>query len=492
MPDPREVEADALPEPYRIKVVEHIRLLPREEREKALREAFYSVTYLNSGDVFIDLATDSGTTAMSDRQWGAMMIADEAYVRSQSFFRFEKAVQDIVGYPHVVPTHQGRAAENILSELLVKPGNVVLSNTHFDTARAHVEHKQGIALDLVGNSLWDFDDQHPFKGNFDLEKLALALEHFGARVPFVSITITNNMACSSPVSMDNIRQAKRLADRHNVPILFDASRFAENAYFIKQREPGYAKHSIADIVREMFSYGQGCWMSAKKDANVNIGGFIALRDEALARRCQERLVLYEGFPTYGGLARRDLEAIAVGLGEGIDEAHLRHRTGQVAELGRMFEQAGIRCSKPFGGSGVFVDVQHMYPHLPPERFPERRARVRRVSRRRSEGGGVSVRVEDARCDRHHRDEGISLRALRHPASRVHEEPPRLRRARGRTSSGGRPTQRRLPLHPRTRSARPFLRQVRAPRPERRRRMRAASRGDGDPERPATGQRRDAL
>jgi tryptophanase len=363
------LEANDLVEPYRIKVVERIRLLSRQEREQALREAFHSVTYINSGDVFIDLATDSGTTAMSDRQWAAMMIADEAYVRSQSFFRFEAAVREVIGYPHVVPTHQGRAAENILSELLVKQGDVVLSNTHFDTARAHVEHHQGLALDLV-DSLWDFDDQHPFKGNFDLEKLAVALERYRGKVPFISITISNNMACSSPVSMDNIRRAKALADKFGVPVLFDASRFAENAYFIKQREAGYAEHSIEDIVREMFSYGDGCWMSAKKDANVNIGGFIALKDESLAQRCQERLVLYEGFPTYGGLARRDLEAIAVGLKEGIDEAHLRHRTAQVAYLGELFQQAGIRCSRPFGGSGVFVDVKHLYPHLPPDRFPD--------------------------------------------------------------------------------------------------------------------------
>jgi tryptophanase len=363
-------ELAALVEPYRIKVVEPIRLLEREERERVLREAFFSVTYINSADVFIDLATDSGTTAMSDRQWGAMMVADEAYVRSQSFFRFERAVQEISGFPYVVPTHQGRAAENILTELLVKPDDVVLSNTHFDTVRAHIENRRGIGLDLVGDWLWDFEDEHPFKGNFDIEKLRLALEHYGARVPFISITISNNMACSSPVSMDNIRQVKALADRFETPVFFDASRFAENAYFIKLREPGYANHSIRDIALEMFSYADGCWMSAKKDALVNIGGFIALRDESLARRCQERLVLYEGFPTYGGLARRDLEAIAVGLHEGVGEEYLRHRTGQVAYLGELFERAGVRCSKPFGGSGVFIDVQALYPHLPPERFPD--------------------------------------------------------------------------------------------------------------------------
>jgi len=364
------LEEAVLAEPYRIKVVERINLLDPEERRRALREAHYSVTYLNSADVFIDLATDSGTSAMSDRQWAAMMVADEAYVRSRSFFRFESAVREITGYMHVVPTHQGRAAENILAELLVKPDDVVLSNTHFDTARAHVEHRRGLGLDLIGDWLWNFQEEHPFKGNFDLGKLRLALEKYGEKVPFISITVSNNMACSSPVSMENIREARRVADEFGVMVLFDASRFAENAYFIKKREPGYAHRSIKDIVREMFSYGHGCWMSAKKDAIVNIGGFIALNDEALARRCQERLVLYEGFPTYGGLARRDLEAIAVGLEEGIDEEHLRHRTAQVAYLGGLFEQLGIRCSKPFGGSGVFIDVQALYPHLSPEQFPD--------------------------------------------------------------------------------------------------------------------------
>jgi tryptophanase len=364
------VELEGLPEPYRIKVVESIRLPERKERERILKEAFFSVTYIDSADVFVDLATDSGTSAMSDQQWAAMMIADEAYVRSRSFFRFEKAVQEVAGFAHVIPTHQGRAAENILCELLVKPGDVVLSNTHFDTARAHVENQGGVALDLVGDWLWDFETEHPFKGNCDLDKLRTALARYGARVPFISMTISNNMACSSPVSMENIRETKRIADACGIPILFDASRFAENAYFIKLREPGYANKSIADIVHEMFSYGQGCWMSAKKDALVNIGGFIALRDEGLARRCQERLVLYEGFPSYGGLARRDLEAIAVGVREGVDEEYLRHRTGQVAYLGDLFEKAGVACSKPFGGSGVFVDVERLYPHLRSDQFPD--------------------------------------------------------------------------------------------------------------------------
>jgi tryptophanase len=358
-----------LAEPYRTKVVEKITLLRREERAEVLKKAFFSVAYIDSSDVFIDLVTDSGTGAMSDEQWAGLMRGDEAYIRSRSFFRFEQAVKDIVGYPYVIPTHQGRAAENIVCELLVKPGDIVLSNTHFDTTRAHVENRKGVALDLVGDSLWDFDGEEPFKGNFDLAKLKVALERYGARVPFVLITIVNNLACSSPVSMENIRRTKELADAFGVPVLFDACRFAENAHFIKAREPGYADRSIPDIVREMFSFGQGCWMSAKKDAIVNIGGFIALRDESLARRCQERLVLYEGFPTYGGLARRDLEAMAIGLREGLDEDYLHHRTSQVGYLGRLLEDAGIRCSKPFGGSGVFVDVESLYGHIPAERFP---------------------------------------------------------------------------------------------------------------------------
>lgn len=364
------MDIDAVVEPYRIKVVEKVRLLPREERERVLKTAHFSVVHIDSADVFVDLATDSGTGAMSDQQWAAMMVADEAYVRSRSFFRFEEAVHETMGYAHVVPTHQGRAAENILCDILVKPGQIVLGNTHFDTTRAHIEHRGATAVDLVGDWLWDFEEAHPFKGNVDLRKLESALKRYSSRVPFIALTVTNNMACSSPVSMENIRAVKRLADEYNKPIYFDASRFAENAYFIKTREPAYASVPLVNIVQEMFSYGRGCWMSAKKDALVNIGGFIAVADEALARQCQQRLVLYEGFPTYGGLSGRDLEAMAVGLREGIEEAYLRHRTNQVAYLGARLEESGIKCSKPFGGSGVFVDVRALYPHLPSDRFPE--------------------------------------------------------------------------------------------------------------------------
>jgi tryptophanase len=358
-----------LAEPFRIKSVERIVLLDRRERERVLRDAFYSVAYIDSRDVFIDLATDSGTGAMSDEQWAGLMRGDEAYIRSRSFLHFESTVREIFGYPHVIPTHQGRGAENIFMEVLCPPGSLVPSNTLFDTTRAHVANRKGAPLDLVGDWLWSFEEAQPFKGNFDLQKLEVALDRYHDRIPFVVITIVNNMACSSPVSMENIREVRRLADRWQKPVYFDACRFAENAHFIKTREPGYADRSIADIAREMFSHGDGCWMSAKKDAIVNIGGFLALNDERLARRCQERLVLYEGFPTYGGLARRDLEAIAIGLREGTDAAYLAHRTAQVAELGRLFEQAGVRISKPVGGSGVFVDVSALYGHLPPEKLP---------------------------------------------------------------------------------------------------------------------------
>ena len=365
----RELFARTVAEPYRIKVVEKVRLPDRQERAEILRRAFYSPAFVDASDVYVDLATDSGSGAMSDEQWSALMRGDEAYIRSRSFFAFEKAVQDVTGFQHVIPTHQGRAAEHIVAELLLHPGDIVLSNTHFDTTKANVENQRALAVDLVGDNLWDFREAHPFKGNFDLAKLQAALERHHERVPFVIITVLNNFACSSPVSMENIREVHRLAKQFGKPVFFDACRFAENAYFIKTRERGYESKSVGEIAREMLSYGDGCWMSAKKDAIVNIGGFIATNDATFARRCQEKLVLYEGFYTYGGLARRDLEAIAVGLREGIEEDYLAHRTGLVAFLGAELERAGAVVSKPVGGSGVFVDVQSFYPHLGPEKLP---------------------------------------------------------------------------------------------------------------------------
>lgn len=365
----RELFESTVSEPFRVKVVEHLRLPDRAERERILRDAFYSPAYVNSSDVYVDLVTDSGTSAMSDEQWAALSRGDEAYIRSKSYAAFEAAVREVTGFEHVIPTHQGRAAENIVMELSVEPGDLVLSNTHFDTTSAHVRHRGGSPVDLVGEGLWQFRSSDPFKGNFDLEKTRIALERHHERVALIVITVLNNFACSSPVSMENIRQVRELADRYQIPLFFDACRFAENAYFIKQREPGYADKSVAEIAREMLSYGDGCWMSAKKDALVNVGGFIALKDEKLARRCQEKLVLYEGFYTYGGLARRDLEAIAVGLREGLDEGYLGHRVRLVSYLGDLLERAGGVVSRPVGGSGVFVDVKALYPQLSEAELP---------------------------------------------------------------------------------------------------------------------------
>lgn len=370
MPDSaRQIFERTVCAPYRTKVVEKLRLPERSERERILAEAGYSPVFLNSADVFIDLITDSGTNAMSDEQWAGLMRGDEAYMQSKSYGRFEQAVKKVTGFEHVVPTHQGRAAENILMELLVDADDIVLANTHFDTTRAHVENRKAVPVDLVGDWLWNFTEPRPFKGNFDLLKLEAALKRHGERVALIVITVLNNFACSSPVSMENIRAVRALADAHKIPLFFDACRFSENAHFIREREAGYSSRSIAEIVLEMLSYADGCWVSAKKDAMVNIGGFIATRDADLAQRCRERLVLYEGFPTYGGLARRDLEAIAVGLEEALDEDYLSHRIRLVEYLGKEMERAGAVVSRPVGGSGVFVDVKAMYPQLTPEQLP---------------------------------------------------------------------------------------------------------------------------
>jgi tryptophanase len=374
MSDTREhlFDLGSLREPYRIKMVEKARLPSREERARALEEAHYYVVHLNAEDVYVDLMTDSGTGAMSDQQWAALMKGDEAYMRSHSFWEVVKAVRDILGYPNVVPTHQGRAAEHILMEVLgIQADQYVVSNTHFDTTRAHVKRRGATPLDFVKESVFSSfdDDSDKFKGNFDLQRLKDFLEKQHAKVACVIITVLNNFACSTPVSMENIREVSQLARAKGKPVFFDACRFAENAYFIQQHEPGYKDKTIREIAREMMRYGDGCWMSAKKDAIVNIGGFLALNDRELARKCQERLVLYEGFPSYGGLAGRDLEAMAVGLYEGIDQAHLEQRTQQVAYLAERMEKAGIRVSKPAGGSGVFVDLLSLYGYMDEKVFP---------------------------------------------------------------------------------------------------------------------------
>lgn len=365
----QELFQSTVAEPYRTKVVEHLRIPPRAEREQLLVKAHYSPFFLSAADVYVDFATDSGGGAMSADQWAAMMRGDESYICSPSFQPLQASVRDVMGLKHVVPTHQGRAAEHIVMEMFLKQGDIVLNNTHFDTTKAHVEARGAVAVDLMQDVLWEFQSEDPFKGNFDLAKLQAALEVHHDRVRMVVITLLNNFAGSSPVSMENVRAASAIAARYGVPIFIDACRIAENAFFIKKREPGFADKNIPAIVQELLSHATACWMSAKKDALVNIGGFLATQDAQLAMRFRERVVLYEGFHTYGGLARRDLEAMAVGLREGVDEAYLTHRTGLVRYLGESLESAGAVVSKPIGGSGVFVDVEAMYPHLRPEQCP---------------------------------------------------------------------------------------------------------------------------
>jgi tyrosine phenol-lyase len=357
-------------EPFRIKVVEPLRRVTREERERHIREAGLNIFAVPADTIYIDLLTDSGTAAMSDRQWAGIMMGDESYAGSRNFFHFRDTIRDIFGYPHIIPTHQGRAAENLLFSTLLKPGDVVPNNIHFDTTRANVEHQGAEARDLVIDEGLDPGCLHPFKGNLDPAKLDRAISELGReRVPLVMITVTNNSGGGQPVSIANVKAVREVCDRHRVPLLFDACRFAENCWFIREREPGYAGRSVRDIARELFSYGDGCTMSAKKDGLVNIGGFLALKNPDWAERIRNLLILIEGFSTYGGLAGRDLEAIAIGLTEVLDEDYLAFRVGQVAHLGEMLDQAGVPIVKPVGGHAVYLDARAFLPHVPQSQFP---------------------------------------------------------------------------------------------------------------------------
>jgi len=357
-------------EPYRIKVVEHIKKTSREEREDVLNKAGFNIFNIPAEKVYIDFLTDSGISAMSDRQWAGMMVADESYAGAKSFFHFEKAVKRIFGFKHVLPTHQGRAAERILFETILREGDYIPNNIHFDTTQANIEYRKAFAVDLVVDEAFDPDQKADFKGNMDIGKLERFIAEQGTdKIPMVMMTITNNSGGGQPVSMDNIKKVSRICKKHKLPFFFDACRFAENAYYIKTREKGYEDKSILEIAQETFSYADGATMSSKKDALVNMGGFLALNNGDLAERLQNLLIITEGFPTYGGMSGRDLEALAIGIEEGLDEDYLAYRVGQVRYLGDLLDRAGVPFYKPVGGHAVYILADRFLSHLPRDQYP---------------------------------------------------------------------------------------------------------------------------
>ena len=357
-------------EPHRVKMVEPIRLTDRPEREALIRAAHYNTFFLRAEDVIIDLLTDSGTSAMSSEAWSAMMRGDESYAGAKSWYHFRDTVKDIFGFEQVIPTHQGRAAERILFGVMVSPDSIVPNNTHFDTTRANIEFRGGTALDLPCAEAEDLDSDYPFKGNMDIEALErVVAEHGPDRIPLIMVTITNNSGGGQPVSMANIREISRIAHEAGIPFYIDACRFAENAYFIKRREPGFEDTPVIDIARETFSYADGCTMSAKKDAFANIGGFLCTNDAELAQRERNILILTEGFPTYGGLAGRDLEAVAVGLREIVDEHYLDYRLLSTRYVVNGLLESGIPVVAPAGGHAVYLDARRFLPHIDPLQYP---------------------------------------------------------------------------------------------------------------------------
>ena len=357
-------------EPYKIKMVELLKMTTPSQRKKAIEKAGYNTFLLKSEDVYIDLLTDSGTSAMSDRQWAGMMLGDEAYAGSANFYHLEKVVQEVYGYKYVIPTHQGRGAENILSQVMIKQGDIIPGNMYFTTTRLHQELAGGVFHDIIIDEAHDAANLHPFKGDVDLNKLEALVKEYGAdKIPYICIAVTVNMAGGQPISMGNLKALRAYTQNLGIKIILDMTRIAENAYFIQLREPGYEQRSIKSIVKEICSYTDGATMSAKKDALVNIGGFLALNDADDYEEASNLVVVYEGLHTYGGLAGRDMEAMAIGIKESISDQHIKARIGQVIYLGNQLLQNGIPITEPIGGHGVFIDAKRFLPHLHQDQFP---------------------------------------------------------------------------------------------------------------------------
>ncbi|MBC2854994.1 tyrosine phenol-lyase [Cetobacterium sp. 2A] len=360
-----------MPEPFKIKVVESMSILTREEREEAIQRAGFNTFLLRANECYIDLLTDSGTNAMSDKQWAGMMVGDESYAGSVNFYNLEATIRDIFGFKYVVPTHQGRGAENILSSIMIKPGDYVPGNMYFTTTRFHQERNGATFRDIIIDAAHDPNRVDvPFKGNVDLNKLQALIDEVGAdKIPYICLAVTVNLAGGQPVSMKNIKETCELAHRYGIKVMFDATRCVENAYFIKEREPGFENKTIRAIVKEMFSYGDGCTMSGKKDCLTNIGGFLCLNDQDLYQQSTGVVVQFEGMPSYGGMAGRDMEAMAIGLGEAVNFEYISHRVNQIRYLGEKLEAAGIPMVKPFGGHAIFLDAKAFLPHLTQDEHP---------------------------------------------------------------------------------------------------------------------------
>ncbi len=357
-------------EPYKIKMVELIKMTSPSERRKALNDAGFNTFLLKSEDVYIDLLTDSGTSAMSDRQWAGMMLGDEAYAGSRNFYHLEEVVKDVYGYKYLIPTHQGRGAENILSKILIKKGDIIPGNMYFTTTRLHQELAGGKFEDVIIDEAHDSESEFPFKGNIDLEKLDKLVKKYGAeKIPYVSMATSVNMAGGQPISMQNLKELRKYTKKHGIRVIHDMTRVAENAYFIQQREKGFADKTIKEIVKEICSYTDGATMSAKKDALVNIGGFLAVNDWDVFEEARNMVVVYEGLHTYGGLAGRDMEAMAIGIGESVGDDHIKARVGQVIYLGEKMMEYGVPIIKPIGGHGIFVDAKKFLPHIPQNFYP---------------------------------------------------------------------------------------------------------------------------